>query len=111
MNNIIRKRVVITVEEKLKTIKELDASKLVAVMAKEYGVGQVMGGGGRGLEKKPKEYETVALQASFTSFKRKLMKWVECKEINRVLFTWFTQQKSKDVLVSGPVLQQKIKKI
>lgn len=46
MNNIIRKRVVITVEEKLKTIKELDASKLVAVMAKEYGVGQVMGGGG-----------------------------------------------------------------
>lgn len=48
MNNIIRKRVVITVEEKLKTIKELDASKLVAVMAKEYGVGQVMGGGGEG---------------------------------------------------------------
>lgn len=43
MNNIIRKRVVITVEEKLKAIKQLDASKLVAVGGGGEGTGEETG--------------------------------------------------------------------
>lgn len=104
MEKTKRKRVVISIEDKLKALKRIDAGERIKSVAKDYGVGEVTVGDWRRNKNKIEQW---CPQQATSSSGRKSMKCGAYKQINEILFMWFTQQRSKGVPISGPILQEK----
>lgn len=103
MEQCKRKKVVVSIEDKLKAIKRLDMGETIKNVAKDYGVGEVTVGDWRRNRRKIEQWCSNQPSTS----QRKTMKDGEYEKINKTLFLWFTQQRSKGVPISGPILQQK----
>lgn len=98
-----RKRIVVSLEVKLKAIQRLDAGETIKNVAKSCGVSEVTVGDWKRNRAKIEQW---CLNKASTSH-RKSMKDAEYEKVNEVLMMWFTQQRAKGVPVSGPILQQK----
>lgn len=99
-----RKRIVVPIEEKLKAIRRIQAGETIKIVARDYGVGEVTVGDWNRNSTKIEEW---CIKQASSSSRRKSMKKGDYEKVNEALFTWFTQQRSKGVPLSGPILQQK----
>ena len=97
-----RKRVVITIEQKIEAVKQVENGRLLRNVAADYGVG--VSTVSDWVKAKPKFEEHLSKIP-----KRKTMKKAEYEKLNKVLFLWFTQQRTKGMPLSGPILQEKAK--
>uniref|UniRef100_G1Q473 JRK like n=1 Tax=Myotis lucifugus TaxID=59463 RepID=G1Q473_MYOLU len=97
-----RKRVVLTIKDKLDIIKKLEdggSSKQLAVI---YGIGETTV---RDIRKNKEKIITYASSSDSTSLlaKRKSMKPSMYEELDRAMLEWFNQQRAKGNPVSGPI--------
>lgn len=99
-----RKRVVISIEEKLKAIRRVEAGETIKAVAQNYGVGEVTVGDWKRNRTKIEQW---CMKQASSSSGRKSMKTGEYERVNEILFMWFNQQRLKGVPLSGPILQQK----
>ncbi|XP_048193162.1 jerky protein homolog-like [Perognathus longimembris pacificus] len=96
-----RKRVVLTIKDKLDIIKKLEdggSSKQLAVV---YGIGETTV---RDIRKNKEKIITYASSSDSTSLlaKRKAMKPSMYEELDRAMLEWFNQQRARGNPVSGP---------
>ncbi|XP_030747800.1 jerky protein homolog-like [Sitophilus oryzae] len=99
-----RKKIVVPIEEKLKAIRRIQAGETIKIVERDYGVGEVTVGDGNRNRTKVEEW---CIKQASSSSRRKSIKKGVYEKVNEALFTWFTQQRSKGVPLSGPILQQK----
>jgi hypothetical protein len=99
-----RKRVVISVQDKLTAIKRLDKGESLRSVAKNYGVGISTVSEWRKNRKKIEQWCSVLASPAP---QRKSMKKGEYNKIDETLYLWFTQQRDRGIPISGPILQQK----
>lgn len=97
-----RKRVVLTIKDKLDIIKKLEdggSSKQLAVV---YGIGETTV---RDIRKNKEKLITYASSSDSTSLlaKRKSMKPSMYEELDRAMLEWFNQQRARGCPVSGPL--------
>lgn len=97
-----RKRVVLTIKDKLDIIKKLEdggSSKQLAVI---YGIGETTV---RDIRKNKEKIITYASSSDSTSLlaKRKSMKPSMYEELDRAMLEWFNQQRAKGNPISGPI--------
>ncbi|OWK18149.1 hypothetical protein Celaphus_00008861, partial [Cervus elaphus hippelaphus] len=97
-----RKRVVLTIKDKLDIIKKLEdggSSKQLAVI---YGIGETTV---RDIRKNKEKIITYASSSDSTSLlaKRKSMKPSMYEELDKAMLEWFNQQRAKGNPVSGPI--------
>lgn len=95
-----RKKVVVTMEQKLQAIKRLDKGESAKKIAAEMGVGKSTVGDWK---KGRSEIEKwCSMQTSSSGIKKvKMMKKGVYSEINEALFLWFTHNRAKGVPISG----------
>ncbi|XP_044311435.1 jerky protein homolog-like [Varanus komodoensis] len=101
-----RKKVVVTMEEKLRAIKRLDSGVMAKTIASDLGVGKSTVGDWK---KNRAEIEKwCAAQASGSGMKvRKTMLKGKHKEVEEALFLWHEHLRGKGLPVTGPILQKK----
>lgn len=101
-----RKKIVVTIEQKLEAIKRLDSGESAKKIAFELGVGKSTVGDWK---KQRAEIEKwCASQASGSGIKvRKTMQKGKHLEVEEALFLWYEQLRGKGFPVSGPLLQEK----
>uniref|UniRef100_M3YLK3 JRK like n=1 Tax=Mustela putorius furo TaxID=9669 RepID=M3YLK3_MUSPF len=97
-----RKRVVLTIKDKLDIIKKLEdggSSKQLAVI---YGIGETTV---RDIRKNKEKIITYASSSDSTSLlaKRKSMKPSMYEELDKAMLEWFNQQRAKGNPISGPI--------
>lgn len=97
-----RKRVVVTIKEKLEAIRQVENGVLLQSVAANYGVGISTVSEWVKSKSKLLEYSTKVPN-------RKTMKRADHEKINEALFLWFTQQRDKGMPLSGPIIQDKAK--
>ena len=108
-----RKRVVLSLQDKLNAIKRLDHGEIIKKVPSDLGVGEVTVGDWR--RKRVQIEEWVSQRAQMTgnkeiktvSKKRKTMKNSEYEQTSKALFLWFQQMREKGSPLSGPMLQSK----
>ena len=101
-----RKRVVLTIEQKLKIIEKLKKGAKRADLAKEYNVGESTITDIKKREIKLTEFavEMDCVEASET---RKVARLSDNPKLDRALKLWFIQERSKGCPISGPILMEK----
>lgn len=101
-----RKKTVITIEDKLRALKRLDAGETAKKIASEMGVGtSTVSDWKKSREKIEKWCSNQAFSSGIK--KCKMMKTAVNDKVNEALFLWFTQCRAKGLPVSGPILQEK----
>ncbi len=101
-----RKRVVVTIQDKLNAIRSVDAGQTLIAVAKKYNVGPNTVGDWRRNRKKLEEYGTKS--ASIVG-DRKSMKLADFPKTNEAVYTWFQMQRSAGMSISGPIIIEKAK--
>lgn len=101
-----RKKTVVTMEERFRALKRLDAGETAKKIAVEMGVGTSTVSDWK---KSRNEIEKwCSSQASTTGIKKlKMMKKAPNNHINECLYLWFTQRREQGLPISGPLLKEK----
>lgn len=109
MTSTKRKRVLLTMNEKLQIVNRLEAGETITKLAKEFGIGvSTVGDMKRNAEKIKKFSVTLDKATTSDSAKsRKTMKTADDQELDNVLFRWFIQKRSEGVPLSGPMIKEK----
>lgn len=101
-----RKKVVVTLEEKLQAIKRMDCGESVNKIALELGVGKTTVGDWR--RNRAEIEKWCSKQASDSGVKvRKTMQQGKHVEVEEALYLWYENLRGKGLPVSGPLLQEK----
>ena len=101
-----RKRVVLTLAEKIRIIERLEAGEVGGKLAKEYGVGTSTISDIKKAKEKIRAF--VAEQESSKSLiNRRTMKRCIDADLDKMLIIWFKQERSKGLPLSGPLVQAK----
>ncbi|XP_036598361.1 jerky protein homolog-like [Trichosurus vulpecula] len=97
-----RKRVVLTIKDKLDIIKKLEEGSSSKQLSVIYGIGETTV---RDIRKNKEKIITYASNSDSTSLlaKRKSMKPSMYEELDRAMLEWFNQQRAKGNPVSGPI--------
>ncbi|XP_037360093.1 jerky protein homolog-like [Talpa occidentalis] len=97
-----RKRVVLTIKDKLDIIKKLEDGGSSKQLAGLYGIGETTV---RDIRKNKEKIITYASSSDSTSLlaKRKSMKPSMYEELDRAMLEWFNQQRARGNPVSGPL--------
>ncbi|XP_012584917.1 PREDICTED: jerky protein homolog-like [Condylura cristata] len=97
-----RKRVVLTIKDKLDIIKKLEDGGSSKQLAGMYGIGETTV---RDIRKNKEKIITYASSSDSTSLlaKRKSMKPSMYEELDRAMLEWFNQQRARGNPVSGPL--------
>ncbi|RXM94766.1 Jerky protein homolog-like [Acipenser ruthenus] len=105
-----RKRVVLSIDDKLKIVEELKRGTKANTLAQEYGVGNSTISD---IKKSAPQLEAFAFKMKRTPFsrKRKVMRAVEDQALERVLYRWFLQQRLLGAPMSGPIIIEKAKEL
>lgn len=99
-----------SLEDKLKAIKRVDAGETLKKVAKDLGVGEVTVGDWRRKRESIEQWcsqKTVSGQIDKLKNSRKTMKTCDFEKTSQALFMWFTELRSKGSPVNGPLLQEK----
>lgn len=101
-----RKKTVVTMDEKFRALKRLDAGETAKKIAVEMGVGTSTISDWK---KHRNEIEKwCSTQASTIGMKKlKMMKKAPNDQINECLYLWFTQRREQGLPMSGPLLKEK----
>ncbi|KAK9753286.1 Tc5 transposase DNA-binding domain [Popillia japonica] len=99
-----RKRVVISLQEKLKAVRRLDNGDLLKNIANDLGVGVRTVAEWRKNREKLEKWCSVL---SSPTPARKSMKRGEYEKVDDSLFLWFTQNRERGIPTSGTILKQK----
>lgn len=99
-----RKKVVISLEDKLNAIKMLDSGASLKTVAQKYDVGVSTVGDWKKNRNKIRKWCSVL---AAPTKERKTMKTAKHEKIDQSLYLWFNQQRERGVPVSGPILQEK----
>lgn len=100
--SVKRKRVVVTIKDKLEAIRQVENGVLLRNVAANYGLG--ISTVSEWVKSKSKLHEYSCKVPN-----RKTMKLANHEKINEALYLWFTQQRDKGMPLSGVILQEKAK--
>jgi len=101
-----RKRVVLTMKEKVEILKLLDSSVSYAIIAEKYGIGRSTVGDIKRNKERILQFksEMVSMGVKRTV---KVMKVGDDKQLDQALYLWFKQKRMEGVPVSGGIIQEK----
>ena len=102
-----RRRLVLSVEDKLDILKLIEAGTSHSIIADRYGIGKSTVGD---IKKNKSRLEVFKKKTEDMGMKKacqKVMKFGEYKELDEALHIWFRQQRELDHPVSGVILQEK----
>ncbi|XP_039285834.1 tigger transposable element-derived protein 2 isoform X10 [Nilaparvata lugens] len=106
MSGVKRKRLVVTMEQKLKAIERLDKGESVKSISDELGVGVTTVNDWKRNKKSIQNYCTqIESEKILTS--RCTLKKPTNKIVDDALWLWFTQERRKGTPISGPILKEK----
>uniref|UniRef100_K7G5U3 DDE-1 domain-containing protein n=1 Tax=Pelodiscus sinensis TaxID=13735 RepID=K7G5U3_PELSI len=101
-----RKKVVLSIEQKLEALKRINKGESMLKIASELCVGQVTVGDWK--RKRSELEKWCSDRSSIEGLKdRKTMKKCEYEKVSEALFLRFTQQREKGMAIIGPILQEK----
>ena len=98
-----RKRVTLTVSQKLRIIDRLDSGETAAIIMSEFSIGRSTVSDIRKAKDKLREF---ALSQETTT-QRKSMKACESDALDKALYTWFCQERERGTPLSGPMVKEK----
>jgi hypothetical protein len=101
-----RKRVVLTIADKVKIIQMLDDFVSYSVITKKFGIGKSTVGDIKKNREKILQFQRETIEMGM-SRKAKSMKLSVDKKLDQALYVWFRQKRMEGVPVSGPILCEK----
>lgn len=101
-----RKKVVLSIKDKLDALKMLDKGDTIQKVADHYGVGRRTVGDWKKRRIELQEWSSSRVTEAGL-IDRKSMKESDYKKVSEALFIWFTQFRDKGVPISGPILKEK----
>ena len=102
-----RKRVVLSIEDKLEIIKLIDKSVSYTIICEQYGIGRSTVGDIKKNRAKIISFKKNLVEMGCTSKKAKVMKLSTNDELDKAVYVWFKQKRMEGVPVSGPMLCEK----
>ena len=105
-----RKRVVLTIEDKLDILKLIDKSVSYHVIAEKYSIGKSTVGDIKKNRDKIMKFQQDATDMGMKK-KAKTMKLGEDRKLEEALYIWFRQKRMEGAPVSGPMLQVKAREL
>lgn len=105
-----RKRVVLTIEDKLDILKLIDKSVSYHVIAEKYSIGKSTVGDIKKNRDKIMKFQQDATDMGMKK-KAKTMKLGEDRKLEEALYIWFRQKRMEGAPVSGPMLQVKARQL
>ncbi|XP_039283868.1 jerky protein homolog-like [Nilaparvata lugens] len=105
MSDVKRKRLVVTMEQKLKAIERLDKGESVKSISDELGVGVTTVKDWKRNKKSIQDYCTQIESEKILTSRCNLKKPTN-EIVDDVLWLWFTQERRKGTPISGPILKE-----
>ena len=102
-----RKRVVLSLESKLAILDRLKFGATQAKLAEEYGVGKSTIADIKKSEEKLRSFVSTMDGLAVDKKKRKVMRVSIDESLDKAVYLWFSQKRSQNMPVSGPVLCEK----
>ncbi|XP_054744526.1 jerky protein homolog-like [Anastrepha obliqua] len=102
-----RKRVVVTIETKLKIIEEIEKGSTIVSLSEKYDIPRTTIQDFKKDATQIKQYAASMESLGGRSKKRKTMKKALNEKVDEALFLWFNQIRSKGVPLSGQILKEK----
>lgn len=106
MSGVKRKRVVVTMEQKLNAIQRLENGESVKLISEEFGVGKSTVKDWRQNKKAIQDFCTQIESEKVLSSRRTLKKPIN-EQVDDALWLWFIQERRKGTPLTGPILKQK----
>lgn len=101
-----RKRVVLTIEDKLNILEQLERGVSGAILSRQYGVGTSTISDIKKQSQAIKDYAS-KLDSQDGSSKRKTMKLAENQELESAMYAWFIHMRSQGQPINGPIICEK----
>ncbi|XP_062829389.1 zinc finger protein with KRAB and SCAN domains 7 [Anolis carolinensis] len=101
-----RKKILVSMEQKLEAIKRLDKGETIKMVASDYGVGRVTVGDWKRHRLEIEKWCSSRVTDGALK-ERKTMKKCDYEKVSEALYVWYMQFRDKGVPISGPILQQK----
>ena len=101
-----RKRVVLSIEEKVKIVDLLDKSVSYTVFGEQYGIGRSTVGDIKKNRRKILEFSSKMVEMGM-SRKATVMKLGDDDKLDQAVYLWFKQKRVEGVPISGPMLSAK----
>ena len=101
-----RKRIVLSISDKLEIVDLLDKSVSYTVICEKYGVGRSTVGDIKKNREKIISFKKEMIDMGMKR-KAKVMKLADNSQVDRALYMWFTQKRTEGIPVSGPMLCEK----
>uniref|UniRef100_K7FY89 HTH CENPB-type domain-containing protein n=1 Tax=Pelodiscus sinensis TaxID=13735 RepID=K7FY89_PELSI len=102
-----RKKVVLSIEQKLEALKRIHKGESMLKITSELGGGETLGDWKRKRSELEKWCSDRSSDQSSGLKDRKTMKKCEYEKVSEALFLWFTQQRDKGMPITGLTLQEK----
>ena len=102
-----RKKVVLTIEEKLEILGELKKGVSYTSISEKYGIGRSTVADIKKNESKLREYKERKTTFGFKKVQAKVMKSGSYELLDAALYIWFRQRREKNLPVSGALLKEK----
>lgn len=102
--SVKRKRVVISIEQKIEAIYRLENGEVLKKIAEDLNVGTSTVSDWK---KNKDDLIKFATKTASSTVPRKTMKKFENEELNEALFLWFMQEREKGIQLTGPLIQEK----
>ena len=99
-----RKRVVLTIKEKVNIIQLLEKGTSYTVISEKYGIGRSTVGDIRKNKDKILKFSRDAAETGFKK-KAKVMKPAKDEHLEEALYIWFKQKRMEGIPISGPVIK------
>ena len=101
-----RKRVVLTLEDKLAILDQLKAGPTQEKLAKQFGIGRSTVHDLKN-EHKLRSFASTMESMAMNKKGRKTMRLADDEKLDEALYLWFVQKRSQDMPVSGPIVSEK----
>ena len=101
-----RKRVVLTVDQKLEVLKRLETGESGTSLALSYNVGKATITGIKSQKHAPLNFAS-QLDDEGGLKKRKVMKTAQDTKLDKAVYMWFIQERNRGQPISGPLLCEK----
>ena len=105
-----RKRVVLSIDSKLKVLNSVAKGVSYSEICEKYGIGKSTITTLRQNEAKIREFAST-MESTCMSGSRKVMRLAKDEQLDQALYLWFVQQRSVGMPISGPILCEKAKQL
>ena len=100
-----RKRVVLDIPTKFRILDRLDNGEKCVEIAKEYGVGKSTIPDIKAAKAKLRDF---VVGSEGVNAGHQTMKTSSDDQLDKALFTWFTQERNRGTPLSGPIVKEKV---